>query len=307
MIAVAVAGGALLLAAVAALVIVLINDSRAHVTVAKTAVVTNSYAPKLSSTLTPVVEANRTLSTALAALDGSPRTIRASRTATTQAQQVLTAARGALGVLAVPQSYTQLSQQATQALTQENGYLQAVTTTLDDPTGNTVASLQPLASATSSAFVPLGSVAPGGSVSLFGVDNLLKWTQGANARKERHAPKPTTTVIAPTTTTIVPPSPAPAVSDPAPASPSLTSCDQNIQADPQTTTCPLAENTFVAYYNSGSSGSGWGDAVVSAYSAKTGQTYDMSCTTDQTTVSCTGTAGSSPLFVTFPMQAVEIY
>ena len=307
MIAVAVAGSALVLAAVAALVMVLINDSTARVKVVKTAAVTNSYPSKLSRTLTPVVEANRTLSNALVELDGSKRTIRASRTATTQAQQVLTAARGALGVLTVPPTYTQLSQQATQALTQENGYLQAVSTTLDDPTGNTVASLQPLASATSSAFVPLGSVAPGGNVSIFGVDNLLKWTQGANARKERHAPKPTTTVIAPTTTNIVPPSPAPAVSDPAPASPSLTFCDQNIQADPQTTTCPLAENTFVAYYNSGSTSSGWGDAVVSAHSSKTGQTYDMSCTTDQATVSCTGMAGSSPLFVTFPMQAVEIY
>ena len=307
MIAVAVAGGTLLLAAVAALAVVLINDSRAHVTVAKTAVVTNPYAPKLGSTLTPVVDANRTLSNALVELDGSQRTIRASRTATTQAQQVLTAARGAVGVLAAPQRYSQLSQQATQALTEENGYLQAVSTTLDDPTGNTVASLQPLASATSSAFVPLGSVAPGGNVSIFGVDNLLKWTQGASGRKERRVPKPTTTVIAPTTTNIVSPSPAPAVSDPAPASPSLTSCDQNIQADPQTTTCPLAENTFVAYYDSGSTSSGWGDAVVSAYSAKTGQMYDMSCSTDQTTVSCTGTAGSSPLFVTFPMQAVQVY
>ena len=305
MIAVAVAGGALLLAAVAALVMVLINDSTAHVKVVKTAAVTNGY-PEASSTLTPVVEADRTLSNALVELDGSKRTIRASRTATTQAQQVLTAARGALGVLTVPPTYTQLSQQATQALTQENGYLQAVSTTLDDPTGNTVASLQPLASATSSAFVPLGSVAPGGNVSIFGVDNLLKWTQGPTPkgtsrseadhhcdRSHHHQHRS--------------PFARARRSDPAPASPSLTFCDQNIQADPQTTTCPLAENTFVAYYNSGSTSSGWGDAVVSAYSSKTGQTYDMSCTTDQATVSCTGMAGSSPLFVTFPMQAVEIY
>lgn len=242
------------------------------------------------------------------ALDGSQTTIRASRTATTQAQQLLTAASGALGVLVVPQGYTQLSQQATQALTQENGYLQAVSTAFDDPTGNTVASLQPLASATSSAFVPLGSIAPGGNVSIFGVDNLLKWTQGANAQKERNAPKPTTTVIAPTTTNIVPPSPAPAVSDPAPASPSLTSCDQNIQANSPNTSCPLAENVFVAYHNSGSSDVGWGDTSVTAYSPVSHQSYGFSCTTDQATVSCSATGNDGgPLFVTFPMQAVQVY
>ena len=209
MVAAAFVGSAILLAVVAALVIMLINNKTTNTKVARVAVV-NSYQSKLASTLTPVVAANRTLSNALAALDGSPATIRASNTATIQAQQAVTAARGALAVLA-PAS-TQLSQQATQALTQENGYLQAVSTTLDDPTGNIVASLQPLASATNSAFVALESVAPGGNGSISGVDDLLKWTQGANAQKDRNA-KPnvivqqnaTTTTVAPTTTTTVAP------------------------------------------------------------------------------------------------------
>ena len=209
MVAAAFVGSAILLAVVAALVIMLINNKTTNTKVARVAVV-NSYQSKLASTLTPVVAANRTLSNALAALDGSPATIRASNTATIQAQQAVTAARGALAVLA-PAS-TQLSQQATQALTQENGYLQAVSTTLDDPTGNTVASLQPLASATNSAFVALESVASGGNGSISGVDDLLKWTQNANAQKDRNA-KPnvivqqnaTTTTVAPTTTTTVAP------------------------------------------------------------------------------------------------------
>jgi len=301
MLAFAFAGGTLLLAAVVIVVIVLANNKSTNAKVAGV----NSYSLKLSSTLAPVVAANRTLSNALVALDGSQSTIRASRTATTQAQQVVTAARGALAVLVVSPASTQLSQQATQALTQENGYLQAVSTTLDDPTGNTVASLQPLASATNSAFVPLGSVAPGGNASIFGVDNLLKWTQGANALKDRSNQKPPTTVVTPIpTTTVTTPSPA-AAPDPAPTS-SLSFCDQNIQVDSQTTTCPLAENTFRAYWTSGGP-STWGGAVVSAYSPKTNQSYDMSCTTDQTMVWCTGTAGSSTLYVTFPMQAVQVY
>jgi hypothetical protein len=84
-------------------------------------------------------------------------------------------------------------------------------------------------------------------------------------------------------------------------------CDQNIQADSQSTTCSLAENTFSAYWSSGNSTSGWGDTVVSAYSPKTGQSYDMNCSTDQTTVWCSGTAGSATLSVQFPMWAIQVY
>ena len=153
------------------------------------------YQQKLSSVLAPVVASNQAISVSLQALDGSKPTIRATQTATANAQQALTAARGAVAIITVPPASTQLSQQAAQALTQENGYLQSVNTTLGDPTGNTVASVQPLASATSSAFVPLASVAPGGSTSISGVDNLLKWAQGATAaQKARTRPTITNTI-----------------------------------------------------------------------------------------------------------------
>jgi len=265
------------------------------------------YQQKLSSVLAPVVASNQAISVSLQALDGSKPTIRATQTATANAQQALTAARGAVAIITVPPASTQLSQQAAQALTQENGYLQSVNTTLGDPTGNTVASVQPLASATSSAFVPLASVAPTGSASISGVDNLLKWAQGATAAAKRSTPR---AVVNNNNTTVVNPPVVvtpPSSSGGTPTSGSMQFCDQNIQADSISTSCQLAENTFVAYWHSGSSDSGWGDATVTAFSPVTNQSYSMSCTTDQVTVNCFGTAGSSTLRVAFPMRAVQVY
>jgi hypothetical protein len=167
----------------AAVAVVLVTRSTS---VAKANPVT-VYRQKLSNALAPVVTGNRAVSVSLQALDGSKTTIRAVKVATTNAQQALTAARGAVAIVTVPSASTQLSQQAAQALTQEDGYLQSVSTTLGAPTGNTTASVQPLASATSSAFVPLASVAPGGSASIYGVSSLLSWAQGATAAAKRNA------------------------------------------------------------------------------------------------------------------------
>jgi hypothetical protein len=172
-----------LLAVIAAAMTVVLVTTKSTVAKANPVAV---YQQKLSNVLAPVVAANQALSTSLQALDGSQTTIRATKTATTNAQQALLSANGAVAIITVPPASAQLSQQAKQALTQENGYLQAVNTTLGDPTGNTSASVQPLASATSSAFVPLASVAPGGSTSISGVDNLLKWAAGAT-RAQRAA------------------------------------------------------------------------------------------------------------------------
>jgi hypothetical protein len=299
---IALAGGAFL-AALAALAVVLVVNTGKSTPAVNPATV---YQQKLSSTLTPVVAANQTLSASLQSLDGSKASIHNSKTATTNAQQALTAANGAVAIITVPSSSTQLSQQAKQALTQENGYLQSVSTTLGDPTGNTTASVQPLASATSSAFVPLASVAPRGSASIYGVDNILAWSQGATAAANRNAPR---AVVNNNTTVVNPPVVVtpPSSSGGAPNSGSMRFCDQNIQADSISTSCQLAENTFVAYWNSGSLDSGWGDATVTAFSPVTNQSYSMSCTTDQVTVNCFGTAGSSTLRVGFPMRAVQVY
>jgi hypothetical protein len=266
-----------------------------------------NYPTKLAATLVPLVDDNMALSKALQATDGSQSTLRAAGNASQTAQQATVAARGAVAVLTAPDSAQTLNQQATQALTQETGYLQAVNSTLADPSSNASGSLQSLASATNAAFVPLSSVAPGGPTSIYGVDNLLAWVAGAQAAGKRaEQPK---VVVAPgaTTTVTSPSSPTPAPSsDPAPST-GMRYCDQNIQADAQTTTCSLAEKTFSAYWSSGNSSSGWGDTVVSAYSPKTSQSYDMTCSTDQTTVWCSGTAGSATLSVQFPMWAVQVY
>ena len=118
----------------------------------------------------------------------------------------------------------------------------------------------------------------------------------------------TTTVVQPQTqtTTVVQQAPPVATSRPTPVS-GMKFCDQNIQVDAESTTCGLGENTFKAYWDTGNSVDGWHDATVSANSPKTGQNYSMNCTTDRTTVGCTGTAGSSTLSVQFPMSAVTVY
>jgi len=136
----------LIIAAIAAVVVIVVSNSSSQ---------GSSYRQKLGSTLAPVVAANRTLSTALQAIDGSRKTIGAASNATAQAQSALVAARGAVGVLTVPSSDTTLSQQVEQALTEESGYLQAVSSTLSKPTAQGASQLQPLLTATQSALASI--------------------------------------------------------------------------------------------------------------------------------------------------------
>lgn len=282
--------------------VVLLSGSSSKGTTSVQAVAT--YGQKLTATLTPVVTDNQALSRALQAVDGSKATLRVARDAASTLQQQVTSSRGALAVLQAPASETLLQQQATQALTQEAGYVQAVASTLGDPSSNSSGSLQSLASATSSAFVPLARYATGGSTSISGVDNLLSWVSGAQAAKKR-AEKPKVIVQnnTTTTTTSVP-------STPTSVSPSggMRFVDQNIQANSNTSD-GLAENVFKAYWGAaGSSSTGWGNADITAYSPASGTSYAFSCTTDGTTVYCSGLGNTGdPLYVQFPMWAVEVY
>lgn len=210
-IAAAVAFTLLVLAAVA--VIILSNHGNKKSTAQIAMAAATVYQSKLSGTLTPIVSANKTLSQALQAVDGSKPTLRAATNANQAAQQQTVAARGALAAIAVPASQAQLNQQATEALTQETGYLEAVSSTLSDPLGSAPSSLQPLASATSAAFVPLATFAPGGSTSVYGIDNLQKWVTGAKAAADRQKKPDVIVTPGPTTTTFVPtPTPTPTVS-----------------------------------------------------------------------------------------------
>jgi hypothetical protein len=299
------------------------------------------YRQKLGSALTALVAANNTLSRSLQALHGSDT--QAAQTATGQAQQSLVAAGGAVAVLSVPSGSEQLSQQTQQALAQENGYLQSVSATLSNPMGNTSGGLQALASSTSSAFVPLAAVAPGGQVSLSGTGALVKWAQAgiaAQSRRDAAAQQKaiqqavtsahTTTVIQTSPPPNPPPTPATAYVTPSGLSvpgnwvPGVSatyasgvgtphrwsggqSCDQNIFAGSDTS-CSFANNIFqvvaaAVHYDS------LVPSSITAYSPATGTTYALTCTEywgsdNQSDLQCVTGDGAG---TAFPVGAATVY
>lgn len=81
------------------------------------------------------------------------------------------------------------------------------------------------------------------------------------------------------------------------------SCDQNISAN-EVTSCPFAENVFVAYWEEYEAYGEQPDTYVNAYSQTTGKSYGMDCYLESGVVDC---SGGNEAFVTFPMQAVRVY
>ncbi len=81
------------------------------------------------------------------------------------------------------------------------------------------------------------------------------------------------------------------------------SCDQNISAN-EVTSCPFAENVFVAYWEEYEEFGEETYSYVIAYSSTTKEDYGMDCYLEDDFVECTG--GTEAL-VTFPMQAVREY
>jgi hypothetical protein len=295
------AAGALLIAAVAVLAIILLNGSGSKST--NSASGTNpasGYRQKLSTALGPMVGANQTLSAALQALTGSKTTIGAAQNATSQAQSAATAARGAVGILMVPSSQTLLSQQVQQALTEENGYLQALSSTLSDPAGQSSSQLRPLLTATQSAMVPLASVAPGATSSLSGVDNVLRWVAGATAVTQAAKQKSSSQSSSTSTSTSTQQSAAPPSGSPS----GLTSCDQNISIN-SATTCAFADNVFYQYAQDVQQAGGPGSYFVYAYSPATGQSYNDSCNNNPTNQIVLCSHGSD--LIQFPYWAAEVY
>jgi hypothetical protein len=289
------AAGALALAAIAVIAIVLLNSSSPSAPSQ-----TTSYSVKLSSALAPVVSANQSLSGALQAIDGSKKTIGAAQSATSQAQSAVAAARGAVGVLTVPNSETSLSQQAQQALTEENGYLQALASTLSDPAGQSSSQLRPLITATQSAMVPLAQVAPGATSSLSGIDNVLSWVAGATAASQaatQKAQQQSSSAAKPSQqqTTASAPSGSPS---------GLTSCDQNISVN-SATSCAFADNVFYAYAQDVQENGGPSSYVVYAYSPATGQDYDDTCSYNPSNQLVLCSHGSD--LIQFPYWAAEVY
>jgi serine/threonine protein kinase len=106
------------------------------------------------------------------------------------------------------------------------------------------------------------------------------------------------------TTQVAPPEPEPT---PEPEPPTTgyagQSCDQNISAS-EVTSCPFAENVFVAYWEEYEEFGEETYSYVIAYSSTTNEDYGMDCYLEDDFVECTG--GTEAL-VTFPMQAVREY
>jgi serine/threonine protein kinase len=106
------------------------------------------------------------------------------------------------------------------------------------------------------------------------------------------------------TTPVAPPEPEPEPTpEPTYSSGTSQSCDQNISAN-EVTSCPFAEEVFVAYWEEYESYGEESYSYVDAYSPTTGDSYGMDCYLDADFVECTGGNGA---LVTFPMQAVREY
>ena len=271
------AGAALGLAAVAVAVIILSVGSstsrRATPPPSATLAAAGNYRQKLGAALSPVIAANQKLSSALTNIDGSQPTLKAAANAATAAQQALTTARGAIGELTAPSADTGLSQQADQALTQDSGYLQAVSGTLSDPTGQTSGQLQTLSTNTQAAFVPINALVPGASGSVSGTGNLASWD--ASARGLATEPSSHTSTVTQTTT---------APSNPGGAVPTsgTTVCGGGLIAGPNTT-CPFATNVQQAWDSAPGQ-----SATVQAFSPATGRNYTMACSPDAGGIACYG-------------------
>ena len=85
--------------------------------------------------------------------------------------------------------------------------------------------------------------------------------------------------------------------------PALTACDANIRVKAATTSCPFAQNVFLAYWmDYDSPGVFAGNSGLPAYSEAVDEMFTVDCGGDP--VVCTASDGG---YVTFPVSAVEVY
>ena len=137
------------------------------------------------------------------AADGSKSANNAITVGLKNAQTSLTSTQGAVGTIAVPAGTKTLSQQTSQALTQETGYLQVVSATVNDPTSASAAQVQPSAANLVTTLIPLETIAPGAQKSVYGVDNFYNWSQGAAEIAKARDRKPNV-IVQQNTTTVAP-------------------------------------------------------------------------------------------------------
>lgn len=258
-----------------------------------------AYQQKLAEAVTPLVSANRTLSGALTGIDGSKGSLRSAKVDASQALSALGAARGAVAVLNAPASQSGLTGQVQQALTADDGYLQAVSSTLATPSGPSTGQLQTLVTGAQSALDVLDPVVAGAGGSVSGTDNLVSWAQGASgqAQAQRNAAQQHATQQAASRGAQ---QAASSVSNGSSGSTSVgaggasatnaISCGNGLFAGAHTS-CAFAENVQTAWENTPGASN-----TVMAYSPVTGQTYTESCNPSGTGILCTGVGADNAIW-----------
>jgi hypothetical protein len=265
-----------------------------------TASSTSAYKRQLASAFSPLISANQTLSGSLTALDGSGSSLRTAKTDTSQALSAVSAAHGAVAVLTPPSSQSSLSAQVQQALTADDGYLQAVSLTLATPGGSSTGQLQTLATGAQSALDPLEPIVSGADGSVSGTDNLVNWAQGASGQGHAHQTASQHHSSAQTTTTVV----QPTATTPSGSPQGLTACDQNISVN-SATSCAFANNVFAGYANAVQQSGGPISTDVTATSPVTGDTYTDNCQYNASTQIVLCSHGTD--LVQFPEWAAAVY
>ena len=286
-----------LVIAVAAVAIIVVSNSNSNQSTP------SSYRQKLTIALAPVITANRSLSVSLQSIDGSRKTTSAAQNATVQAQSAVAGAQGAIAVLTVPSSDTTLSQQVQQALTEESGYLQAVSSTLANPASQSASQVRTLVTATQSGLVLIVPVAAGATGSLTGTDNLISWASNASAAAQQASQRKAAQQAAPRTQTVTQQAP-PTTTAPSSSPSGLTACDQNISVN-SSTTCAFADNVFTGYAQGVQQAGGPGSYNVYAYSPTTGQYYTDTCNYNPTDQIVLCSHGSD--LIQFPYWAASVY
>ena len=264
-----IAGGAIAVAAIAVAVIVLSGgggSSKRQPTVTgsqRGAALAAMYKGQVVKALTPLVTANQTLSTALVALDGSTQATNHAKTEATQAATALSSARGAVSVLTAPTAAGNLPSQIQQVLTADNGYLQAVASTLQSPTVSGASQLDTLATGAQGAFDGISNIIPAASSSVTGTSNLASWARGAAQSQQPKTQTASSSSSSSSTTQ--------AQAPPTAATPSGTDCGGGVIAG-FATSCPFALNVQRAWDEATGE-----TATVTAFSPVTHLTYIEFC------------------------------
>jgi hypothetical protein len=259
------------LAALGAAAIVVLNgrDSKGSSQSERSA----AYSQKVARTFAPVDAANRRLSDVLTALRRGHAS--AAQDAVAGAQSTTSAARGALGAVAVPDGSQALAAQLRQALDREATYLSTVNLALAHPSNPGVAQLQGIAGNLTSTLEAIGDPIPGASQNVKGADKLTAWAQRtarAAAQRRRDARR---------AAAIPAPAPQPAT-NPADA-PSGGVCPSGVRVN-ATTTCRFANNVHDAWLATPGLSN-----TVTAFSPSTGRDIVMDCAPNSGgTIVCTG-------------------